>query len=74
MMDQDDQKKLLEACAVLVENNVGDFVYEIRERCDQDIPEGVSTWEAPRVKAWGHAAMVLEEMVKKYRAHESTDR
>lgn len=69
MMDQADQKKLLEACAVLVENNVGDYVYDIRERCSQDVPEGVSTWEAPRVKAWGQATKVLGEMVAKYVPH-----
>jgi len=74
MMDQADQKKLLEACAVLVKNNVGDYVYDIRDRCSQDIPDGVSAWEAPMVKAWGQASKVLGDMVAKYVPHGSIGR
>lgn len=68
-MDRADEKKLLEACAVLVKNNVGDYVYDIRDQCLGDVPAGVSSWEAPRVKAWGQATKVLGEMVAKYVPH-----
>lgn len=67
-MTTEDAKKLIEACRVLDRLGVGDFIYAIRARCGDDLPKGVSSWDAPDVKAWGAASVVIGELVKKYPA------
>jgi hypothetical protein len=57
---------LFEACRVLDRLGVGDFIYNVRERHLDEVPDGVSSWEAPSVKAWGAACMLISELVKKY--------
>lgn len=52
----------------LDEESVGDFVYTIRERVDMsELPKGASSWDHPRVVAWGDAAAVLAKYAKELR-------
>lgn len=65
-MTHDDEIRIIAACKILASEHIGDFVYSIRDRCLEDVPENVSTWEAPRVKAFGNACMVVQDIAKKY--------
>ncbi len=55
----EDAVALLDAARVLVEQNIGDYTYSVRER------EGLG-WEGPKVTAWSEASVTLEQVVKKY--------
>lgn len=65
-LTHEDAEKVIAACVVLEAAHIGDFIYSIRERCMMDVPAGVSTWEAPRVKAFGAACVTVAEIAKKY--------
>jgi len=55
----EDATALLAAARVLVSQNVGDYVYSVRES------EALG-WDGPKVTAWSNASVTLAEMVKKY--------
>lgn len=65
-MEAQDAKDLLDAARTLVKQNVGDYIYSVRERALEEVSGAMSTWEAPSVKAWGAACATLERIVKKY--------
>ena len=56
---------LREALAVLEAENVGDFIYDIRDRAaegDQDYSG--ERWEHPRVLAWAEACKTIGAWLK----------
>lgn len=67
-MTNEDANRLLEACRILDRLGVEDFIYAIRDRYSGTVPDNVSSWEAPSVKAWGTACTTIGELVKKYPA------
>lgn len=75
-MTSEEAKKLLEACRVLDRLGVSDFIYDIKDRHGNEVPDDVSSWKAPSVKAWGAACTLISELVKKYPAldHEAIKR
>lgn len=57
-MSDEEQKKLLDACRVLVNDfSIEDYIYDVRER------EG-DGWHGPRVEAFSKAVMVLKQATK----------
>lgn len=60
--------KALEALRLLAKaaghedgSSLGDFVYDIRERVVDDLPEGMSSWDHPQVKAWIEGCSLARE-------------
>ena len=48
-----------EALRVLMRESLGDFIYTIRERVLEDGTFKGSTWDHPRVRAWGEACKAI---------------
>lgn len=63
-MPDEDAADLLKAAKILTDLNLGDYVYNVRERVPGDWPG--STWDHPMVKDWSWAAAALARIVKKY--------
>lgn len=63
-MTHEDAEKIIAACVVLEAAHIGDFIYQIRERVGPEWKG--STWEAPKVKAFGAACVTVAEIAKKY--------
>jgi hypothetical protein len=56
---------LMAALRTLDAEHVGDFAYDLRERVNlHDLKPGQSSWEHPRVVAWGKAAATITRYVK----------
>lgn len=55
---------------VLVDEALGDFIYTVRDRAldDDDNSFAGSSWDHPRVIAFGHAVDVLERFYKEMTA------
>lgn len=58
---------LLAALRTLVAENLGDWIYDVRESAagSGDGFEG-SSWDHPRVKAFSDAVALIERIVKEY--------
>ncbi len=58
MTKEEAGEKAIEALKLLKQGaNIGDFVYEIRER-------ELLGWDGPRVKAWSDGAQLAEQALK----------
>lgn len=68
MMTDKDADDLMKAARILHGLHIGDFIYHIRERESvmKELKEGQSSWEAPSVKAYSDACVILGNMVQKY--------
>ena len=49
--------ELNEALRELLRQNIGDYVYDVRER-------ELMGWEGPKVKAWSHACEVVRKHIE----------
>ena len=63
--------ELLAALKVLISENLGDWIYEVRERVLSDESFDGNTWDHPRVKAYSDAVMVVEKAVTEVEANGS---
>lgn len=63
MVTDDD---LLWALRVLVNENVGEFVYAMRERALDDPDWTGNSWDHPRVAAWGKASEIIADYVAEH--------
>lgn len=59
-----EEKDLRWAIQALLDNHVGDYVYDIRER-------ELKGWAGPRVTAWGKACAILREYMATGKDQES---
>jgi hypothetical protein len=53
--------ELLWALRVLLKEDLGDFVYTVRERAFSDAGYHGDSWEHPRVKAWSTASGIVAD-------------
>lgn len=65
------QEDLLWALRVLVKENVGDFVYAMRERVLDDPDWRGVSWDHPRVKAWSDASSIIVDYVAEHPEQDS---
>lgn len=57
------EQELLVALRVFVAEEIGDFVYTMRERVLDDPSFTGNSWDHPRVKAWSDASRVVAQYV-----------
>ncbi len=60
------EQELLWALRVFVAENIGDFVYTMRERVLDDPNFTGVSWEHPRVKAWSDASQIVTQYVSEH--------
>lgn len=68
LLSVNEQRQLIKACVILNKESVRDFIYNIRDQQEvmDETPDGKSTWEHPRVKAWSDACVVVEWIANKH--------
>lgn len=63
-LTEQDIADLISAAGVFEDNDIGGFVYTIRERMLSDGLHDGSSWDHPQVKAWGEASVTLKRLRK----------